>query len=114
LEGDKGMAFYRITYGCGCGDNEEYMIFNSQQEADKAAYQLAIEDYESFEGLHGIRSMREIAEEDFDLDFDELDYNTADWIDVETTYFDERESQISYGAEEISEEEYKEYMEDMK
>ena len=57
--------------------------------------------------------MREIAEEDFDFDFDELDYNTADWIDVETTYFDERESQLDYSAEEISEEEYKEYMEGM-
>ena len=105
------MAFFKITYGCGCGENEEYMEFNSQQEADKAAYQLAIDDYESFEGLHGIRSMREIAEEDFEVDLDELDFDTADWIDIETAYFDERESQISYSAEEISEEEYKEYME---
>ena len=107
------MAYFRITYGCGCGENEEYMEFNSQQEADEAAYQLAIDDYESFEGLHGIRSMREIAEEDFDLDLDDLDYNTADWINVETTYFDERESQLSYSAEEISEEEYEEYVEGM-
>lgn len=101
------MAYFRITYGCGCGcgDNEEYMEFDSQEEANNAAYQLAIEDYESFEGLHGIRGMREIAEEDFDLDFDELDYNTADWVDVETTYIEERENQISYSAEEISREE---------
>ena len=107
------MAFYKITYGCGCGDNEEYMEFNSQQEADEAAYQLAIDDYESFEGLHGIRSMREIAEEDFETDLDELAFDTAMYIDIETTYLDEREGQISYGAEEISEEEYKEYMEGM-
>ena len=66
------MAYFRITYGCGCGENEEYMEFNSQQEADNAAYQLAIEDYESFEGLHGIRSMREIAEEDFDAELKSL------------------------------------------
>lgn len=102
------MAFYKITYGCGCGDNEEYMEFNSQQEADEAAYQLAIDDYESFEGLHGIRSMREIAEEDFEVDLDELDFDTAMYIDIETTYLDERESQISYGAEEISREEWEE------
>jgi hypothetical protein len=102
------MAFYRITYGCGCGDNEEYMIFNSQQEADEAAYQLAIDDYESFEGLHGIRSMREIAEEDFEVELDELDFDTAMYIDIETTYMEERESQISYGAEEISREEWEE------
>lgn len=102
------MAYFRITYGCGCGENEEYMEFNSQQEADKAAYQLAIDDYESFEGLHGIRSMREIAEEDFEVELDELDFDTAMYIDIETTYLDERESQISYGAEEISREEWEE------
>ena len=102
------MAYFRITYGCGCGENEEYMEFDSQQEADNAAYQLAIEDYESFEGLHGIRSMREIAEEDFEVDLDELDFDTAMYIDIETTYIEERESQISYGAEEISREEWEE------
>lgn len=102
------MAYFRITYGCGCGENEEYMEFNSQQEADEAAYQLAIDDYESFEGLHGIRSMREIAEEDFEVELDELDFDTAMYIDIETTYLDERESQISYGAEEISREEWEE------
>lgn len=106
------MAYFRITYGCGCGENEEYMEFNSQQEADEAAYQLAIDDYESFEGLHGIRSMREIAEEDFEVDLDELDFDTAMYIDIKTTYLDERESQISYGAEEISEEEWEECVND--
>ena len=102
------MAYFRITYGCGCGENEEYMEFSSQEEADNAAYQLAIEDYESFEGLHGIRSMREIAEEDFDVELDELDFDTAMYIDIETTYIEERENQISYGAEEISREEWEE------
>lgn len=102
------MAYFRITYGCGCGENEEYMEFNSQQEADEEAYQLAIDDYESFEGLHGIRSMKEIAEEDFDIDLDELDFDTAMYIDIETTYIEERESCLSYGAEEISREEWEE------
>ena len=106
------MAYFRITYGCGCGENEEYLEFSSQQEADEHAYQSALDDYESFEGLHGIRSMREIAEEDFEVDLDELDYDTAMYIDIETTYIEERESQISYGAEEISEEEWKENIND--
>lgn len=106
------MAFYKITYGCGCGDNEDYMIFNSEEEAISYAYEQAIEDYESFEGLHGIRSMREIAEEDFEVDLDELDFDTAMYIDIETTYLDERESQISYGAEEISREEWEENVND--
>ena len=102
------MAYFRIEYGCGCGDNTDYMIFNSQEEADNYAYQAAIDDYESYEGLHGIRSMSEIAEEDFEVSLDDLDYNTALYIDIETAYCEERESQISYSAEEISEEEYKE------
>ena len=102
------MAYFRINYGCGCGDNEEYMEFNTQEEADFVAYQLAIENYESYEGLHGIRSMAEIAEEDFEVDLDELDYNTAMYIDIETAYIEEREDQLNYGAEEISREEWEE------
>ena len=101
-----------LTAGCGCGDNEEYMELSSLEEANNTAYQLAVEDYESFEGLHGIRSMAEIAEEDFDVELDELDFDTAMYIDIETTYFEERESCLNYYAEEISEEEYREYMED--
>ena len=102
------MAYFRITYGCGCGENEEYMEFNSQKEAYEYAYQSALDDYESYEGLHGIRSMRDIAEEDFEVDLDELDYDTAMYIDIEATYMEERESQISYYAEEISKEEWEE------
>ena len=102
------MAYFRINYGCGCGDNEEYLEFNSQNEANEYAYQSALEDYESYEGLHGIRSMSEIAEEDFGVELDELDYHTAEYIDIETTYTEERENQISYSAEEISEEEWRE------
>ena len=102
------MAYFRINYGCGCGDNEEYMEFDSEEEANEAAYQLAIENYESYEGLHGIRGMAEIAEEDFEVELDNLEYNTAMYIDIETTYIEERESQIDYSAEEISKEEWEE------
>ena len=105
------MSYFRINYGCGCGENEEYIICNSAEEAMNTAYHLAIDDYESYEGLHGIRSMSEIAVEDFEVELDELDYNTAMYIDIETAYCEEREDCLSYGAEEISEEEYREYME---
>ena len=98
--------YYKIGYGCGCGDNEDYITAKDQKEADEIAYQSAIEDYEMFEGLHGIRGMAEIAEEDFGIELDELDYNTGDYIDIETTYIDERESQLDYWAEEITEKEY--------
>ena len=100
------MKYFKIGYGCGCGDNEDYIIAADQKEADTVVYEYAIEEYESFEGLHGIRGMAEIAEEDFGIELDELDYNTGDYIDIETTYLNERESQLDYWAEEISEKEY--------
>ena len=59
-----------------------------------------------FEGLHGIRGMAEIAEEDFELELDELDYSTGDYIAIEEAYLEERESQLNYWSEEITEKEY--------
>jgi hypothetical protein len=100
------MAYYKIGYGCGCGNNEDYIIAASETDAIAIANEYAENDYESFEGLHGIRGMAEIAEEDFGVDLDELDYNTGDYINIETAYIDERESQLDYWAEEITEREY--------
>ena len=93
-------------YGCGCGDNEDYIMAMSLESANEIAYEAAIEDYESYEGLHGIRGMAEIAEEDFELDIDQLEYSTGDYIAIEEAYINERESQLDYWAEEISEREY--------
>ena len=50
--------------------------------------------------------MAEIAEEDFELELDELDYSTGDYIAIEEAYLEERESQLDYWAEEITEKEY--------
>ena len=98
------MKYYKIGYGCGCGDNEDYITANDQREADEIAWERAIEEYESFEGLHGIRGMAEIAEEDYDIELDEL--GTLLYEEIERVYIDERESQIDYWAEEITEKEY--------
>ena len=98
--------YYKIGYGCGCGDNEDYIIAASEKEACDIAYEAAIEDYESFEGLHGIRGMAEIAEEDFELELDQLEYSTGDYIAIEEAYIEEREGQLNYWAEEITEKEY--------
>ena len=103
---NKAMKYFKIGYGCGCGDNEDYITAKDQKEADEIAYEQAIEEYEMFEGVHGIRGMAEIAEEDFGIELDELDYNTGDYIDIETTYIEEREGQLDYWAEEITEKEY--------
>ena len=98
--------YFKIGYSCGCGDNEDYIIAHDQKEADEIAYEAAIEEYESFEGLHGIRGMAEIAEEDFEIELDQLEYSTGDYIAIEEAYLDERESQLDYWADEITEKEY--------
>lgn len=100
------MKYFKIGYGCGCGDNEDYITAKDQKEADAIAYESAVEDYESYEGLHGIRGMAEIAEEDFELELDQLEYSTGDYIAIEEAYIEERESQLNYWAEEINEKEY--------
>lgn len=96
--------YYKIGYGCGCGDNEDYITAKDQKEADSIAWEHAVEEYEMFEGLHGIRGMHDIALEDYDMELDEVYGATYDAI--EQDYIDERESQIDYWAEEITEKEY--------
>ena len=98
------MAYFKIGYGCGCGDNEDYIIAASEADAIAIANEYAENDYESFEGLHGIRGMAEIAEEDYDVDLDEV--GTLLYEEIERVYLDERESQLDYWAEEITEREY--------
>jgi hypothetical protein len=98
------MKYYKIGYGCGCGDNEDYITAKDQKEADETAWEYAVEEYEMFEGLYGIRGMAEIAEEDYDINIDEADDIT--YNDIEQSYIDERESQLDYWAEEITEKEY--------
>lgn len=86
---------YNIYAGLGGGfgganlECSEY--FSSQEEADDYAYACAVEEYESYEGLHGILGWAEVAEEnDLDPEIDE------DEIDV--IYREEIESWIDYRA----------------
>ena len=98
------MKYFKIGYGCGCGDNEDYITAKDQKEADETAWEYAISDYESFEGYHGIRDMSDIAEEDFGISLNEAD--DATYNDIETAYLEERELQLDYWAEEVTEKEY--------
>ena len=98
------MKYFKIGYSCGCGENEDYITAKDQKEADSIAWESAIEDYESYEGLHGIRDMSDIAEDDYGISLDEAD--DATYNDIEQAYIDERESQLDYWAEEITEKEY--------
>ena len=98
------MKYFKIGYGCGCGDNEDYIIALSLEDANDTAYEAAIEDYESYEGLHGIRDVADIAVEDYGVEDDEIPDELYDQIYMD--YLDERESQLDYWAEEITEKEY--------
>ena len=110
------IRYYKITYSCGCGESEEYITAKDDEAATQYAYESAVEDYHSFEGLHGVLSEADIAEEMFadlygDEDEDEFDLEEltdADWEDVSIRYQEEIENSIDYYAEEITKEEYEE------
>lgn len=110
------IKYYKITYSCGCGESEEYITAKDDETATQYAYESAVEDYHSFEGLHGVLSETDIAEEMFaDLygDEDEDEFNLeeltdSDWEDVMLRYQEEIENSIDYYAEEITKKEYEE------
>jgi hypothetical protein len=110
------IRYYRITYSCGCGESEEYITAKDDDAAVQYAYECAVEDYHSFEGLHGVLSETDIAEEMFadlysDEDYDEfnlVELTDSDWEDVMLRYQEEIENTIDYYAEEITKKEYEE------
>lgn len=96
---------YVVTYGCGCGENEEIVKAKSLKDAEDYAYQSAIENYESYEGFHGIMDIDDICEE-----YGIKDRNSDEaW----NAYQEERESQLDYAAIEFDEtiEEHKDLLE---
>ena len=90
-------GYYIIGWGLsgGFGGIRDYEVImaDSLEEADKEAYQRAIQEYEQCEGMHGLRSVDDIMEED------EVDYDEAEEI-----YNEEREGWIDYSAEPYSKE----------
>lgn len=102
------MKYFRINYSCGCGENEEFLRFETLEAAENYAYEMAVENYHSYEGLHGVCDINQIAEEDFDVeDLDEVyDNDRSLFNDIEIAYYEEIENTISYYAEELTEEEY--------
>lgn len=78
LGGSLGGATYQ-----GTGD------FSSRDSAEEMAYQYAVEEYEMYEGSHGIRSWIDIADEE-GLDYEEDEY------EINEMYEDEKESWMEY------------------
>jgi uncharacterized protein with von Willebrand factor type A (vWA) domain len=96
--------FYKITYGCGCGDNEDFITAENYDNAVHYAYESAIEDYNTYEGYHGIPNLNDIADEMFNREYEELSEDEKEAVEEE--YEQTVESWIDYSAEEISAEEY--------
>lgn len=85
LGGGFGGAIYQYTTDC-----EDF------DKAEEEAYQTAIEVYESYEGLHGIKSWsdcREDIAEEYDIQVEEV---SEDAVDV--WYQEEREDWLDYYA----------------
>lgn len=78
-----------VYYSAGNGLGEEYEKFEgTEKQASDYCYQMACESYDSYAGIHGIRDINEIMEED-----------GVDEDDAEQTYNDDRESSIDYRYE---------------
>ena len=90
------MDKYNIYAGLGGsfgGANYKFTIeANSLEEAMDIAYQEAVEEYQQYEGLHGLRTWIDCAEE-LGVDIEEEDSE-----DVDDLYNSEIESWIDYYA----------------
>lgn len=88
VEPGKWFISYGLGGGFGGADNFEVIEAESEDEARLYAWQMACEDYEQYVGLHGLRTIGEIMEED-DVDEEE----------AEQIYNEEKESWLDYSAE---------------
>lgn len=93
-----------VEYGLGGGFSGgiqyEVIEANSEEEANNYAYNKSKEEYETYEGNGGIRSVSNIMEED-DIEDEE---------EAEMIYNDERESWLHYSAEVYNPEKHKDYL----
>ena len=94
-ESNNDKQWWSIYAGLSGGFGGSHYVekfYGTNEEAEKYAWEQACEEYESLAGMHGLRTIEEIMEED------ELDYD-----DAEMTYNDERESWIDYEAKPFEE-----------
>ena len=100
------MKKYRIYAGLGGGFGgakfEGIYEYRNQREAEWAAYEMAVEEYESYGGMHGLLDYDGVRE---DLEesgfFDTIDENEIDDM-VENAYMEHMESWLDYRAEEVT------------
>ena len=102
------MAKYDVYAGLGGGfggaEYKETREFATPEEADDYAYELACQEYEMYEGMHGLPDMGDIEE---DPEYFGLTEDASD-EELEEAYVSAREGWIDYWAELV--EEYSVYM----
>lgn len=94
---------FNIYHGLGGGfggANYDFTgEFENEDEAAHCAYELACEDYQMYEGLHGIMSEHDVAEEySEDCGKSIPNFSAEDWQNVEDQYLEELESWLDYYA----------------
>lgn len=81
--------YFIVGYGLGGGfggiQNYEVVKMNSEEEASNYAWEKACEEYEGYAGMHGLRTIEDI------MDEDEVEEDEAEEI-----YNEERESWLDY------------------
>lgn len=84
-EGEKWKIYAGLGGGFG---NANYVrtFTGTKERAEKEAYYAAIEEYENYEGLHGLRTIDDIMEED----------GIEDYEEAQQIYNEERESWLDY------------------
>jgi hypothetical protein len=96
-ESNSYEGYYIIGWGLSGGfggiRNYEVIQTSSLEEAEKDAYQRALEEYESYSGHHGLRSVDDIMEED-----------GVEEQEAEEIYNEERENWLDYVAKPYSKE----------
>jgi len=86
------MKKFAIKYGLGGGfggienKGEEIIEAKNEDEANNYAYEMACQEYDSYAGLHGLRDIEQIMEED----------GIEDENEAEQVYNEERESWLDY------------------
>ena len=71
---------YGLSGGFGGARNFEVIQADNQEEAYKWAWESACQEYENYSGMHGLRDVSQIMEEDDIEDEDEEYENTVETI----------------------------------
>lgn len=94
----KYAIFAGLNGGFGGATFQYVDDFDSEEEALKAAYDKAVEEYESYEGLHGLPSWEDVRDEL--RDSYGLDEEPSD-DDINEVYLDYRNNWLDYKVEKV-------------